>query len=102
MLGLVRRLLISILVLAAFVPLHAQDAPPPHAQVFSGFVIEFTPGSLAVSRKNASGTEMVHKAFTVDAHTKVEGKIKLKARVTVQFIVEGDQNHALRIIVRGG
>jgi hypothetical protein len=103
MLGLVRRLLISLLLLAAFA--FAQDPPPapaaPKPQVFSGFVTDFTPIALSVSRKNASGKEMVHKSFTMDEHTKVEGKIKLKARVTVQFTVDGDNNRAVRIIVRG-
>jgi hypothetical protein len=99
MLGLVRRLLISTLLLAAFAL--AQDPVQPKPQVFSGFVTECTPTALSVSRKNASGKEMVHKSFTIDAQTKVEGKIKLKARVTVQFTSDGDANHAVRIIVRG-
>jgi hypothetical protein len=83
----------------------AQDSTPapvpPKPQVFSGFVTDFTPTALSVSRKNASGKEMVHKSFTIDAQTKVEGKIKLKARVTVQFTVDGDNSHAVRVIVRG-
>ena len=103
MLRLVQRLLISTLLLmpaAAF----SQSAPPaaqPHAQVFSGYVTEFTPGALSVSRKNAGDKEMIHKSFVIDAHTKVEGKIKLKARVTVQFMINGDTNRAVHIIVRG-
>jgi hypothetical protein len=103
MLGLVRRLLISLLLLAAFAfaqgPTPAPTQPKP--LVFSGFVTDFTPTALSVSRKNASGKEMVHKSFTMDEHTKVEGKIKLKARVTVQFSIDGDANHAVRVIVRG-
>ena len=103
MLGLVRRLLISILLLAPFAL--AQDsnsaAVQPHAQVFSGFVTDFSSAALSVSRKNASGKEMVHKSFTLDAGTKIEGKINLKARVTVQFTIDGAANHAVRIIVRG-
>jgi hypothetical protein len=92
------------LLLAAFA--FAQDptaaAVTPKPQVFSGFVTEVTPTALSVSRKNASGKEMVHKSFMMDEHTKVEGKIKLKARVTVQFTIDGETNHAVRIIVRGG
>jgi hypothetical protein len=103
MLELVRKLLISILLLTALA--FAQDSNPapvqPKPQVFSGFVTDFTSAALSVSRKNASGKEMVHKSFIMDTQTKVEGKIKLKARVTVQFTIDGENNRAVRVIVRG-
>jgi hypothetical protein len=100
MLGFVRPLISLLLLLAAL--LTAQNPPaPPKAQVFSGFVTEFTTASLTVSRKNASGKEMVHRSFSMDAKTKVEGTIKLNARVTVQFMPMDDGNHAQRVIVRG-
>lgn len=109
MLRLVRRPLFSILLLSAAglrTLALAQDPPSaviqPRPQIFSGFVTDFAPSSISVSRKNASGKDMVHKSFTMDMHTKVEGKIKLNSRVTVQFMPEGDSNRALRIIVRGG
>jgi hypothetical protein len=107
MLGLVRRPFISILLLLASVAAFAvaQDSPdaaaPPHAQVFSGYVTEITPHSISVSRKSSTGKEMVHKSFGMDGKTKVEGKIKLNARVTVQFLALTDSNYAQRIIVRG-
>lgn len=107
MLGLVGRPFIWILLFAALPAptlIRAQDpaatAAQPHSQVFSGFVTDFTPTTVAVSRKNASGNEMVHKVFVIDAQTKVEGKIKLKARVTVQFMIDADSSRALRVIVR--
>ena len=121
MLRLVRRLLISTLLLMPLAGISQEAAPQPseqptqhsteqpaeqpavqpRAQVFAGYVTEFNPILISVSRKNASGKEMVHKSFTMDGHTRVEGKIKLNARVTVQYMADGDSNHAVRIIVRG-
>lgn len=109
MLRLVGKPLFSILLLAAACRITlalAQDPSSaivqPHPQIFSGFVTDFAPDSISVSRKNASGKDMVRKSFTLDTATKVEGKIKLNARVTIQFMPDGANNRALRIIVRGG
>lgn len=74
---------------------------PVHSQYFSGYVTEWTAeaGSLTVSRKG-TGKEMVHKVFAIDGQTKVEGKLKLNARVTVRYEAVADTNRAVRIIVR--
>jgi hypothetical protein len=76
-------------------------AAPIHSQYFSGYVTELSVdgGSLTVSRKG-TGKEMVHKSFAMDGQTKVEGKLKMNARVTVRYEAVGDDNRALRIIVR--
>jgi len=76
-------------------------AAPIHSQYFSGYVTELSmdSGSLTVSRKG-SGKEMVHKVFAIDGQTKVEGKLRINARVTVRYEAAEDANRAVRIIVR--
>jgi hypothetical protein len=73
---------------------------PARSQYFSGYVTDWSAdsGSLTVSRKG-TGKEMVHRVFVIDVQTKVEGKLKLNARVTVRYEVIADKNHAVRIIV---
>lgn len=74
----------------------AQDSPP---DVFSGTVVAFSEKEIVVSRSNlARKTET--KKFAMDENTKVEGKIKVKARVSVQFVVEDEAMRAIHIIVR--
>jgi hypothetical protein len=40
------------------------------------------------------------RTFLITQETRVEGKLRVKARVTVRYAHEGDSNRALRIIVR--
>lgn len=85
----------------------AQDtsAPPakksaPANDIFSGTVSELTADSLTVVRKAPARGPGTSK-FLLDAQTKVEGKLRVKARVTVRFQADEDgQLHALHIIVR--
>lgn len=72
------------------------------SDIFSGTVTELSSDSVSVVRKVA-GTEPVLRKFVLDGRTKVEGKLRVNARVTVQFEAAeaADQpGHALHIIVR--
>lgn len=98
------------LILAA-VPLAALPAlqdptPVPAKKVaaandkFSGTVTELSPDSLTVVRTVPARDAEIRK-FALDGQTKVEGKLHLKARVTVQFQAgEEGQFRAVHIIVR--
>jgi len=85
----------------------AQDtvAPPlkkslPANDIFSGTVSELTADSITVVRKVPARDAGASK-FLLDAQTKVEGKLRVKARVTVRYHAEEDgQLRALHIIVR--
>jgi hypothetical protein len=80
-----------------------ETAPPPQKKaspandIFSGTVSELTADSVTVLRRTPAGAS----TFRLDAQTRVEGNLRLKARVTVRYETgEDGQLHALHIIVR--
>lgn len=65
---------------------------------FSGTVTESTPGKISVSRRISGKQEK--RTFLVTAETKVEGKLQIKVRVTVQYSTDDQGNRtATRIVV---
>ena len=99
--------LICVGLLALIVPgaqIAAQSTPRADSMAaqngfFSGFVSELTPNSLTVSRKGPN-RENVQRVFLMNAQTKVEGRLRVNARVTVRFEPSPDGDRAIRIIVR--
>jgi hypothetical protein len=83
----------------------AQDIPPapkakPANDIFSGNVTELNAESVTVER-TALLRDTVKRTFILDSQTVVEGKLKMKARVSVRYAAdENGQFHALHIIVR--
>jgi len=75
-------------------------ATTPANDIFSGTVTACPPDSVTVVRKVPARADEFRR-FIVDKDTKIEGKLKVNARVTVRFRADGDGGvHALRIIVR--
>jgi hypothetical protein len=75
--------------LGGLVPAQEQDTPTsgktaPAADIFSGTVTKLTQDSISVVRK-VPGHDAVTRSFVRDAQTKVEGKLRERARVTVRF-----------------
>jgi hypothetical protein len=68
-------------------------------EFFSGIVQQLPEGRLTVSRA-VLGKPAESRSFLIKADTKVEGKLKVKARVTVGFKSSEDGDVAVRIIVR--
>ncbi len=68
-------------------------------EFFSGSVQEFSESSVTVSR-SLPGKSAETRVFVMDGETKVEGKLKKLARVTVGFHSHDGQDLAWRIIVR--
>ena len=68
-------------------------------EFYSGSVQEFSETSVAVSR-SLPGKTPETRVFVMDAETKVEGKLKKLARVTVGYHTHDGQDVAWRIIVR--
>lgn len=108
MLKIVSRILPSaILVLATTLAVAQQPPanPPvkkaiPADDIFSGVVTVSAPDSLTVVRKVPARPDE-SRQFVVDKDTKIEGKLKVNARVTVRFKADGaGAIHALRVIVR--
>jgi hypothetical protein len=76
-----------------------QTAEETTYEFFSGIVLQLPEGRLTVSRA-VLGKPAENRSFLIKADTKVEGKLKLKARVTVGFKSSDDGDVAVRIIVR--
>jgi hypothetical protein len=87
----------------ATLPSQETSAPKktaPAADIFSGTVTKLTDDSLTVVRK-VLGHDAVTQEFARDGDTKVEGKLREKARVTVRYKAgEGGGFIAVYIIVR--
>jgi hypothetical protein len=70
------------------------------ADIFSGTVTKLTDESITVVRQ-VLGRDAVTRVFVRETQTKVEGKLRARARVTVQFkAVEDGGFVAVYIIVR--
>jgi hypothetical protein len=68
--------------------------------IFSGTVTSVAPDKVTVVRKAPARTDQIRE-FAVDPGTKVEGRLRVNARVSVRFRNDVDSvSHALRIIVR--
>jgi hypothetical protein len=91
------------LILLACGALWSQDgaaAPPPQDQFFTGNVTALNATSLTVTR-TVLGKQSAVRTFTITPETHIEGKPKLKSKVTVRYISTADGDRAVRIIVRG-
>ncbi|MEO8658651.1 MAG: hypothetical protein ABI693_09280 [Bryobacteraceae bacterium] len=74
-----------------------QQAQP--YEFFSGDVVELTPEKLTVERK-VRGKDQQRHTFVLRPDTKIEGKLLVKARVTVGFKNAEGVDVAVRVIVR--
>ncbi len=83
----------------------AQEPTLPTAKTespdfFSGAVMSVTSAQVTVHRRGL-GTNAATKKFFIDSETKVEGRLKVKANVTVQYSTAEDGScRAIHIIVR--
>ena len=65
---------------------------------FSGTVTELKSDRVAV-RRSIAGSNVENKVFLIQSDTRVEGKLRLKARVTVGFISNENGDAVARLIV---
>ena len=80
----------------------SQDAPPaqrPAHQFFAGFVTALSDTQITVSR-TVLGNRTDTRTFLITEDTRIDGRPKVKSRVTVQFEADGDGNRAVHIMVR--
>ncbi|MBS1876319.1 MAG: hypothetical protein JSU00_24100 [Acidobacteria bacterium] len=78
------------------------DSPqtaPENDGFFSGNVVELTSDRVSVTR-TILNKRPEKRSFRINAGTKVEGKLKVKSRVTVRYAPEDDGDVALSILVR--
>jgi len=102
----VRRVLTGIFLLllspVAFIPVRAQDNAPaeqPRSEFFSGVVTILAEDKITVF-KTVLGKSSETRTFVITPETRVEGKLRVKARVTVRYTREEEGDRALHIIVR--
>lgn len=68
-------------------------------QFFSGTITALGDGKITVSR-SVLGKESATRTFLITPQTKIEGKPRVKARVTVRFVPGEEGDKAVHIIVR--
>jgi hypothetical protein len=78
-----------------------QQAPeqPLAEQYFSGTVVSYAGEKVTVAR-TVLGKNSASRYFTITSETQIEGKLKVKVRVTVQYITKDEVDYAVHIIVR--
>lgn len=74
-------------------------ASKPKSETFSGNIVELLADKLTVSRSILGG-RAEKRTFLLNSETKIEGKLHLKAKVTVGYETTGDGDVAHLIVVR--
>jgi hypothetical protein len=95
-------MLLLLLSPVAFLPVRAQDNAPaeqPRSEFFSGVVTMLAEGRITVF-KTVLGKSSETRTFLITPETRVEGKLRVKVRVTVRYTREDEGDRALHIIVR--
>jgi hypothetical protein len=87
----------------ALSPLRADEPSATAAEkkadaFFAGTVVESTSEKITVRRTVLGKPE--NRSFAVTADTKVEGRLRIRVRVTVRYISDDDGDTATMIIVR--
>lgn len=72
---------------------------PKYDDTFSGPVVELTAAKITVSRSILGKPAEKH-TFLIKPDTRIEGKLKVRAKVTVGFVVTDDGDVARLIVVR--
>lgn len=99
---LVEAIFVCALAAAIAVPAPAQQEQPqtaPSYEFVSGTITDLPPGGIVVNRA-LLGKTPENRMFIINSETKVEGKLKTHARVTVGFKTTDEGDVAVRIIVR--
>ena len=99
--------LISLALLPGFLPAQAQDPPkdqapkaePGYDDTFSGPIVELSSERITVSR-SILGKPAEKRSFWIKSDTRIEGKLRLKVKVTVGFITTDAGDVARLIVVR--
>lgn len=102
MVWLVEAVFVCALSALGAVPVQAQQEQPqtaPNYEFVSGTITDLPPNGIVVNRA-LLGKPPENRTFIINSETKVEGKLKAHARVTVGFKSTDEGDVAVRIIVR--
>jgi hypothetical protein len=78
----------------------AVKSEPKYSDTFSGPIIELSSDKVTVSR-SILGKPAEKRTFWIKPDTRVEGKLRMKVKVTVGFVTTDDGDVARLIVVRG-
>jgi len=77
----------------------AAKTEPKYSDTFSGPIVELSAAKITVSR-SILGKPAEKRTFWIKADTRVEGKLRMKTKVTVGFVTTDDGDVARLIVVR--
>jgi hypothetical protein len=77
----------------------SQKHEPKYDDTFSGSILELTTSKITVSR-SILGKQPEKRTFLITADTRIEGKMRVKLKVTIGFVVSDDGDVARLIVVR--
>jgi hypothetical protein len=82
-------------------PAHADDSKsePKYDQTFSGPIVEITATQIIVSR-SILGKPAEKRTFAIKPDTRIEGKLRVRAKVTVGYVTTDDGDIARLVVVR--
>jgi hypothetical protein len=80
---------------------HAGDSKsePKYDQTFSGPIVEITATQITVSR-SILGKPAEKRTFSIKPDTRIEGKLKVRVKVTVGYVTTDDGDVARLVVVR--
>jgi len=80
---------------------HADNAKsePKYDQTFSGPIVEVTATQITVSR-SILGKPAEKRTFAIKSDTRIEGKLRVHAKVTVGYVTSDDGDVARLVVVR--
>jgi len=77
----------------------SSKSEPKYDQTFSGPIVEITATQITVSR-SILGKPAEKRTFSIKSDTRIEGKLKVRAKVTVGFVTTEDGDVARLVVVR--
>ena len=80
---------------------HADNSKsePKYDQTFSGPIVELTATQITVSRSILGKPAEKH-TFSIKSDTRIEGKLKVRVKVTVGYVTTDDGDVARLVVVR--
>jgi hypothetical protein len=75
-------------------------AEPQYDDTFSGPIVELTASKIIISR-SILGKPAEKRTFVIKVDTRIEGKLHVRAKVTIGFITTDEGDVARLIVVRG-
>jgi hypothetical protein len=77
----------------------ASKSEPKYDQTFSGPIVEVTATKITVSR-SILGKPAEKRTFWIKPDTRIEGKLRVRAKVTVGYVTTDDGDVARLVVVR--